>query len=290
MSSNRARRTGLVALVAASLALLAVVSPLAQDVVNVFEPQQVQQVTLTQASLAGFPDLSHWGTVAVTQQPELKQVNSAADAQAGTGLPLMHAGALPAGTPAPQFATLTAGSGSFTFDKAKADAYAAQQGAKAPQLPANLNGSRLDVTLGPAEVALYGGDLAAAVQQGTKSDTSTNRSDLLPQVAIAIAKTPKVSSTGASVADIKAAIEAQPGVSADLKKAIDSIGDPTKTLPIPVLDGITTSDSGTFADGTHWVYEGDNTLGGVIFIRGGNVYLVAGSLTEQQALAIANTL
>ena len=119
---------------------------------------------------------------------------------------------------------------------------------------------------------------------------STNRSDLLPKVAVAIAKTPKVSSTGASVADIKAAIEAQPGVSADLKKAIDSIGDPTKTLPIPVLDGITASDSGTFADGTHWVYEGDNTLGGVIFIRGGNIYLVAGSLTEQQALAIANTL
>jgi len=92
LSSNRARRTGLVALVAASLALLAVVSPLAQDVVNVFEPQQVQQVTLTQASLAGFPDLSHWGTVAVTQQPELKQVDSAKAAQDGTGLPLMHAG------------------------------------------------------------------------------------------------------------------------------------------------------------------------------------------------------
>ncbi len=80
-------------------------------------------------------------------------------------------------------------------------------------------------------------------------------------------------------------------MSAELKKTILALGDPNNSsLPIPVLDGMTASHSGNLKDGTKYVYEGDTTLGGVIFIRGGNIYVAAGSLTEQQLLDIANTL
>lgn len=291
------RRGALVTGLAAVLVLGVAVSPLAQTVKNVFAPTHVQTVTVSQGSFAGFPDLSHWGTVSVTQQPELKQADTAADAAATTKLPVIKPGNLPSGLPAAQYATLSTGSGSFTFSKKKADDYAATQGAKAPKLPSNLDGSRLDVTIGPAEAAIYGGDLSAAAQRGAKDDTSNGPAtgesrDLLPSLAIGIAKAPHVTSTGASVKDIENAVANQPGVSSQLKQAILSIGDPSSTLPIPVVQGMTVSDNPTLKDGTKAAYVGDNSGagGGVIFIRGGNVYVVAGAYSEQTLVAIANTL
>lgn len=293
-SAASLRRGALVTGLAAVLVLGVAVSPLAQTIKDAFAPTRVQTVTVSQGSFAGFPDLSHWGTVNVTQQPELKQADTAADAAATSKLPLIKPGNLPSGLPAAQYATLSTGSGSFTFSKSKADAYAATQGAKAPKLPSNLDGSRLDVTIGPAEAAIYGGDLSAAAQQGAKDDTGSagHGRDLLPSLAIGIAKAPHVTSTGANVKDIENAVASQPGVSPELKKAILSIGDPTSTLPIPVVQGMTISDNPTLKDGTHAAFVGDNsgTLGGVIFIRGGNVYVVAGAYNEQTLVAIANTL
>ena len=188
---------------------------------------------------------------------------------------------------------MSQGSGSFTFSKAKAADYARSQNARAPQLPANLDGSRLNISLGPAEVALYGGDLAGMVRQGPKTDGTppADKSSMVPQLAVAITKSPTLSSTKASVADIKNAVASQPGVSPELKKTILALGDPNNSsLPIPVLDGMTASHTGNLKDGTKYVYEGDSTLGGIIFIRGGNIYVAAGSLSEQQLLDIANTL
>jgi len=292
-SGGFVRRGALVTGLAAVLVLGAALSPVAQTFRDIFAPTQVQTVPLSTGSFAGFPDLSHWGTVSVTQQPELKQADSASAAAATTKLPIIKPGNLPAGLPAAQYATLSTGSGSFTFSKQKADAYAASQGAKAPQLPSNLDGSRLDATIGPAEAAIYGGDLSAAAQPGSKNDTgSSDHSDLLPKLAIGISKAPHVTSTGASVKDIENAVATQPGVSPELKKAILSIGDPSHTLPIPVIEGMTVTDTTTLKDGTKATFVGDNsgTLGGVIFIRGGNVYVVAGAYTESTLVAIANTL
>jgi len=293
LSGGFLRRGALVTGLAAVLVVTAIVTPLAQTIRNVFAPTQVQTITLTQGSLAGFPDLSHWGTVTVTQQPELKQADSAAAAAGTTKLPVIKPGNLPSGLPGAQYATLSQGAGSFTFSKQKADAYAASQGARAPKLPGNLDGSRLDVTIGPAEAAIYGGDLSAAAQQGSKDETpSQGGRELVPQLAIGIAKAPHVTSTGATVKDIENAVASQPGVSPELKKAILSIGDPSTTLPIPVVQGMTVSDNPTLKDGTKAAFVGDNsgTLGGVIFIRGGNVYVVAGAYSEKTLLDVANSL
>lgn len=285
------RRSALVVALAATLVVAAVVTPAAQTFLDMISPTTVTPVTISQSSLAGFPDLSHWGDFKVTQQPELKQADSAAAAHDASGLPTI--GVAPAGLPAPQFATLTQGSGSFTFSQAKAAAYAASQKKTAPPLPAKLDGARLDITLGPAEVALYGGDLAGIVRQGTRTEGTppADKSALVPQLAVAITRSPSLTSTKASVADIKNAIASQPGVSPELKKTILALGDPNNSsLPIPVLDGMTVSHTGSLKDGTKYVYEGDSTLGGVIFIRGGNIYVAAGSLSEAQLLDIANTL
>src|SRR5581483_7247856 len=110
-------------------------------------------------------------------------------------------------------------------------------------------------------------------------------------LVIGEAKAPVVTSTGATVAQMKSAITSQPGVSQELKDEINSIGDPTTTLPVPVLKGMSSSQT-TLADGTKATFVGDNSkiYAAIIFIRKGVVYAVAGSFDESTLVAIANTL
>ncbi len=276
LSLSHPRRLS-VALLAAALAVGVVVTAMAANLITIFEPTQVQVVTISQGSFAGFPDLSNWGTVKVTSQPELQQVDSASAAAKATGLKVI-APTLPKGVtvPAPQYATVSQLDGTFTFDKQKADAAAAQAGSKAKPLPANLDGSTLTVVGGPGEVAVYG-----------SIDPSQLKGGNLPPLVIGEAKAPVVTSTKASVQDIKNGL-LQAGVSPDL---VNSIADPTHTLPIPVPNGMTTSQT-TLSDGTKATFVGDNSkiYAAMIFIKKGVVYVVAGSYDESTLAAIANTL
>ena len=73
--------------------------------------------------------------------------------------------------------------------------------------------------------------------------------------------------------------------------AIRSIGDPTTTLPIPVPIEYATSSKVT-VQGVQGVALGDNTgLGsGVIWIKDGNVFAVAGPLKQSDVLDVARNL
>ena len=57
------------------------------------------------------------------------------------------------------YAVLSQGTASFTFSAAKARAAAAATGKTLPAIPAGLDGSTLQVTIGPAVVATYGGNV-----------------------------------------------------------------------------------------------------------------------------------
>ena len=109
--------------------------------------------------------------------------------------------------------------------------------------------------------------------------------------AVAEMKAPQVSSTGASVADIKSALLAQPGLSPAVRAAISSIDDPKGNLPIPIPAGYVNSHS-VKVQGVNGTAFGDNTgLGSaVIWIKNGRVYGVAGTVTEDQVLAVANSV
>ena len=82
-----------------------------------------------------------------------------------------------------------------------------------------------------------------------------------------------------------------PGISAQLASTIRAIGDPSTTLLIPVPIQYATSTDVT-VQGVHGVALGDNTgLGSaVIWIKGGTVYGVVGSLKQSDVLSIANHL
>jgi len=280
-------------------------TPLAANIEKIFEPTQVTVVPVQPGDFQGLDAFSNWGDVKGTSQGQLQETETAADAAKASGLPVIrvNASTLPASlAKAPvSYGAVTQSSGAVTFNN---------------NAPAKLRGSTLTLVAGPAEAAIYG-NLGALAQsaghaQGAKSgssdaaggaDTGSGATDsrgqsiqqalssIGPLMAVAEMKSPQVSSTGASVADIKSALLAQPGLSPTLRSAISSIDDPKGNLPIPIPSGYVNSHS-VHVQGVTGTAFGDNTgLGSaVVWIKSGKVYAVAGTLTENQVLAVANGL
>jgi hypothetical protein len=289
---------GLAAVLVATMAF----TPLASTLQQVFQPSQVTPVTIQKSDLTGLDAFSNWGDVKAGSQGQVQQTETAAEAARVSGLPVIKvgAGALPAGMEkAPvTYAAITQSSGSVTFNN------------NAPQ---KLRGTTLTVVLGPAETAVYG-DLAKAAQsvQGqagaAKSDGAAPSGDsganqqsvdrikqalasAGPVMAVAEMRAPSVTSNGVNVAEIKKALLAQPGLSPNVRAAISSIDDPTGNLPIPIPAGYVSTHTVT-VQGVKGTAFGDNTgLGSaVIWIKNHRVYAVAGTVTEDQAVAVANSL
>jgi hypothetical protein len=260
----------------------------AQGLLKIFEPQQVAPLPVSTGELSGLPDLSAYGTVKVTQQPELKDASSAEDAASQSGLPAIRPAKLPAGIPTQAtYGFVPQGSGSFTFDAAKARAAAEKAGSAMPSLPAGIQGSTLYLTAGPAEVALYGDVMKAA----GGSEASSGVQQRVPALAVGAMKAPVVTSTGVTVQQLEDFLLAQPGVSPQLAAQIRALGDPTSTLPIPIPVDRAESHAVT-VQGVQGVALGDDTgLGSaVIWEKDGVVWAVGGTVSESDALAVANSL
>jgi hypothetical protein len=152
-----------------------------------------------------------------------------------------------------------------------------------PPMPAGMDGSTLTMTIGPAVVEVYGN-----LNQTSGSDPSQVN---LPQLVIGESVAPSATSSKVTVKQLEDYLLAQPGISPQLANAIRAIGDPSKTLPIPVPVEYATATTVT-VQGVQGVALGDNTgLGsGVIWIKDGHVYGVAGTLKQSDILTIANNL
>jgi hypothetical protein len=288
------------AILAAGLSVTAF-TPLGSDLVNIFQPTRESTVTIAQGDLTGLDAFSSWGTVTWAARPELQQVDSAAQAAQLSGLPAIRVspGTLPAsvaGAPV-SYAAMRQATGTVTFTS---------------KAPAQLQGSTLQVRLGPAETVVYGdlGKVGAAAhgagtangatengipaQGGSDESLSQGRGALRaagPLLGIVVMDAPRASSTGVSVAQIKQALLAQPGLSPAVRQYISSLDDPAGNLPIPIPAGQVNAHP-VRVQGVTGTAIGDNTgLGsGVVWIAKGKVYAVAGTLTEDQVLAIANGL
>lgn len=291
------------AIVAAGLVATTALTPLGANLIQIFQPTKIQPVSIERGDLTGLDAFASWGDVKWTRTPELKEAGSAVEAAHISGLNEIRVDTknLPtglAGAPV-AYAAVGQSSGSVTFNG---------------KAPARLNGSTLTVVVGPAETAVYGdlnklaksaggsasgGAGAEAGKPGGSSGSSGPAAEQVknalaaagPIMAIAETRTPQVSSTGASVADIKKALLAQPGLSPTVRAAIQSIDDPKGTLPLPIPSGYVNAHPVRVqnVDGTAL---GDNTgLGAaVIWIKNGHVYGVAGTVTETELLKVANSL
>jgi hypothetical protein len=259
-----------IVIVATTLALTGV----ADSILQIFETKQFAAVTVTATDLQTLGQLSQFGKLTWSAQPNPHQVASLAAATAETGLPAISV-TLPASVAAAaRYGVVPRTTATFVFDAALARASAAAIGRTAPPMPAKLDGSTLVLTGGPAIVVTYGTE-----SQGSGS------------LVAGIAKAPTVSSDGATVAEIQAYLLSQPSVSPALAAQIRAIGDPASTLPVPIPVGQAAAKN-VSVHGVTGLFIGDSTgLGsGVLWQQNGFVYIVGGTLTEAETLAAANSL
>jgi hypothetical protein len=277
-----------------SLALAAVVAvPLAAqaDPLSVFQPTHVRPISVTRSdvrALRALPPLEAFGTVRGTRVPGVDEVGSASEAAQEAGYDLRLPAEIPAsfGKDAHYQVTQRAQT-TFTFDRAKAAAWARDHKVVLAPVPPALNGAKFTATLEPVTMVTYGAPPAA--QRGTRTPKGVQRRAKF--LTIVQAPLPTVTSSGASLKTLVDWFTAQPGIPPHLVAQIKAIGDPTQTLPIPIrFDQQTATKVGV--DGVQGLAIGDETGIGsaVVWTRDGKLYAVGGTLTQSQALALANDL
>jgi hypothetical protein len=240
-------------------------------------------VPVTLADFQSLPDLNSYGDITWSQQPQPSIGITKAQAEQIAGFSAPAVKTLPSGTSSTvTYGALAQTTGVFKFSAAKAQAAAAAQGKTIPAMPAGMDGSTLTLTMGPALVELYG-------QLNASSTDAQNVH--VPELIVAESKAPSVSSTGVTVKQLEDYLLKQPGISPQLAADIRAIGDPTTTLPIPVPIQYATSSKVT-VQGVQGVALGDNTGVGaaVVWIKHGDVFIVGGSLKQNDALTVANQL
>ena len=287
---------------AAALAAAVVLTPVgsyAQGFLTVFTPQTVAAVPISLDAMKSLPDLNNYGTFTQGARTKSSVVADAAAAGAAAKLTVLTPATLPKGvTAAPQYTVMPATSASFTFSAAKAQASAAAQGKTLPAMPKNIDGSSVQMAIGAAVVASYGqsengpsrGELTANQAQKALEKPSSAQ-NLGSTLIIGQSTAPVVTSTGVSTADLEAYLLVQPGISPDLASAIRSIGDPTSTLPIPIPVSKASSHP-IQVQGVQGLSIADSTSlgGGIVWVKNGIVYGVAGTFSENDLLATANSL
>ena len=285
---------------AATVALAAVVAftpvgSYAQGFLTVFTPQKLAAVPITSAELKSLPDLNNYGTLVQPKGNQTKEVATAAEASAAAGIPVLVPATIPPGVPSTAtYEVIPSQTGAFTFSAARARATAAAQGKTLPAMPANVDGSTLQVTAGAGVVAIYQANVTgpSATGEKTASGAIKQETQQVPALIVGQAIAPSVTSTGASAAEIEQYLLDQPGISPDLAAAIRAIGDPTTTLPIPVPINRATSKPIKNVQGVSGLSVADSTGlgGGIIWVKNGMVYGVAGALSEKDLLDVANSL
>ena len=249
-----------------------------------FKPTTVKTVPVTVADVQALSQLADYGTITWSKEPQLQATTSAADASSvAGGLHPPTVSQLPAGVSTNvTYGAMSEAVATFTFSAEKAAAAAARHGKTPPPMPAGMDGATLTITVGPAVGEVYG-DL-----NRPSSDAGTIN---LPQLIVARSAAPTAKATGVTVKDLESYILAQPGITPELKKAVSAIGDPSTTLLIPVPIEYATSNQVT-VQGVDGVALGDNTGVGsaVVWVKGGSVYVVAGSIKQSDAINIANNL
>lgn len=273
------------------------VTPFASSLRGLFVPSSVQPVTLSQTDLQSLAPLHTYGNVTEPVKATQSPAASASAAASASGLPEIQIGRVPssvAGQPT-SYETLSQGTVSFTFSAAKAASAAEQAGHAAPSFPPGVDGSSLVVQTGPGEGVLYGNQqqIQQALQQSQGSGDAAYQQAAAAAGTFMVAgemKAPNISSTGASVAQIKQTLLAQPGLTAQARTLIQQLGSPDGALPIPVPAGLATAQPVT-VQGVQGQAFGDNTGIGsaVVWIKGGVVYFVGGTITESDALAAAQS-
>jgi len=270
------------------------VSGVAGSILQIFEPKSIVAIPVTQGDLnylnqacsgLNLQDcMGAYGTFVWTTPPQPKEVQTRGQASAETGFAVQAPTTLPASVAgSPRYGVINRSSATFTFSADSTRQAAARQNRTAPPMPANIDGSKLFITGGPAVVQIWGAPSGATGATGAYPD--------IPTLVVGQAKAPTISSDGVTVTELQNYLLSQPGISPQLAAAIRAISDPSSTLPVPVPAELAISHPVT-VQAVQGLFVGDNTgiASAVIWQKDGMMFEVIGSFTESQALSIANSM
>lgn len=246
----------------------------ANDWLPAFRTERVAPLSLTTADLVSLPDLRAYGTLVVTGEPELRSVPDAATAEAQTGLDLPEVRDLPdgvVGEPVHQVSSEL--SATFTFSTGRAARAAADAGAELPAPPAGLDGSSVRLDAGPG------------VAQVWRSASGA------PALLVGRAVAPTASSAGLPFEQVRDYLLSLPGLPDGVADQLRTFAADGATLPLPVpADEVTTSQTEVGRSPATLLVSRDRALAGVVWVRAGVLTVVAGSLDDDEVLAVARGL
>ena len=246
----------------------------ANDWLPIFRAEQVDTVEVTSTDLVQVPDLSAYGDLVVTQEPDPAEVADAATAGDRTGLTVPQVTELPEGvTGQPTYQVADVARATFTFSAEKAAQAAATEGEALPPPPPGLDGSALRIEVGPG--------LAAIWSQPTG----------VPTLVVARVVAPKVDSTGVPFTTVRDYLLSLPGLPDGLADQLRNLSDDGSTLPLPVPAELVTSSTADVDGAEATVLTSrDGLFAGVVWVEDGVVTGVAGSSSAEELLSVARGL
>lgn len=246
----------------------------AADWLRIFRAEQVAPVTAPRADLVRLPELSAFGDLEVTAEVDLREVAGAAAARKATGLSVPRVSRLPRGvTGEPAYRVGGKASAMFTFSVEKTAQTVKAAGGTPPPPPPGLDGSRFRLTAGPG--------LAAVWSQGRPA----------PALIVARAVVPTVYSSGVPFATARDYLLSLPTLPENVKSQLRGFTGAGTTLPLFVSTEKTKTSSADVGGVPATVLTTrDGVMAGVVWVDGGVVTAVAGSLSAGEVLSVARGL
>jgi len=246
----------------------------ANDWLPIFQTERVDPIEITATDLVQVPDLSAYGDLQITQEPDPQQVDDADAARERTGLAVPAVGDLPEGvTGEPTYQAAGTVEATFTFSAEKAAQAAATQGEALPPVPAGLDGSSLRLQAGPGVAAMW------AQPTG------------VPTLVVARVGAPTVDASGADFTMVRDYLLSLPGLPPSLATQLENLSEERGTLPLPVpAELVTTSETDVNGVDATVLTSRNGLFAGVVWVEDGVMTGVAGSLSADELLSVARGL
>ncbi len=264
--------------VVAALGVVVVVSgagtAAANDWLQIFETEQIAPVSISTADLVSLPDLSEYGDVAVTREPDVHEVPDAATAEAETGLDVPEVDDLPRGISGdPAYQVGGEVRATFTFSADRAARAAADDGESLPPPPPGLDGSRVRLVAGPGLAEIWSQPAG------------------VPALVVGRAVAPTAFSSGVPFETVRDYLLSLPGLPDDVAAELRTFTADGATLPLPVpADQVTTSSAEVDGKQATVLATRDRTMAAVVWVDAGVVTVVAGALDTDEVLEVARGL
>jgi hypothetical protein len=263
-----------VAAVAVAIVVTGAGAAAATDWLPIFRTQRIAPVSISTADLVALPDLSAYGQVRVTADPDVHEVPDAETAAAQTGLDVPEVTSLPrgvSGEPVRQVGGRA--SVTFTFSTERAARAAAAAGTTLPPPPPGLDGSSVRLIAGPGVAQVWRSSAGA------------------PALVVGRAVAPSAFSSGIPFPTVRDYLLSLPGLPANVAAQLRTFTGDGSTLPLPVpADRVTTSSAQVDGVPATVLRTRDRTLAAVVWVDGGTVTVVAGSLDPSEILTVAREL